>query len=226
MPPVDARSLRPSTQRKPVVEYHFRPACEADTPAAVPLIYSSGPEAFEYAFSSEQHSARSFLEFAFGDGQGLFGWRNHAVVVADGELAAIGSFYSGRDYARLSRTMGLQILRFFPAAEIPGVLWRALKLKALLPPPSLHMQYVANLGVKPELRSHGLGAALLAEQERLARVAAYRCLALDVAITNPRAQALYQRLGFQVTGEQRFSGPIGRVPHTRRMEKPLELPPI
>jgi ribosomal protein S18 acetylase RimI-like enzyme len=43
---------------------------------------------------------------------------------------------------------------------------------------------------------------------------------LDVATSNPRAQALYQRLGFKVTGERisSLANPQGIVPGHRRLE--------
>ncbi|SRR6266487_277905 len=57
------------------------------------------------------------------------------------------------------------------------------------------------LGVWPErLRSHGIGTALIAEAERLAAGRGFRQLGLGVADDNPRAAALYLRLGFHETG--------------------------
>ena len=46
-------------------------------------------------------------------------------------------------------------------------------------------------------------------------------MVLDVAVSNPRAQALYERLGFAVTGERASSlaNAQGAVPGHRRMER-------
>jgi hypothetical protein len=60
----------------------FRPAEPRDANLAVPLIYSAGPEGFEYVFTQGRRSARDFLGHAFTDGAGLFGCRNHRVVKA------------------------------------------------------------------------------------------------------------------------------------------------
>jgi ribosomal protein S18 acetylase RimI-like enzyme len=196
----------------------IRPAQQNDAEAAVPLSYSAGPEAFEYGFTGGARTARDFLAFAFNDGGGFFGWRNHVVAVLDGQVAGIGAFYSGHEYQRLSNRTVLQVLRFYPLRLAPRVIHRALQLKALMPAPPRTMEYVANLGVRPDLRSRGIGAALIRDRQAVAVQKGRRTYALDVSAKNPRAQALYERLGFAVTGAQRFPGATGRVPDTRRME--------
>lgn len=49
-------------------------------------------------------------------------------------------------------------------------------------------------------RSQGVGTALLAALEDEARTRHYTSLRLDVIDSNPRARALYERLGFTATG--------------------------
>ena len=44
-----------------------------------------------------------------------------------------------------------------------------------------------------------------------------RFYALDVAVNNPRAQKLYDALGFKVANERQF-GKQGSIPNVRRME--------
>jgi ribosomal protein S18 acetylase RimI-like enzyme len=51
-----------------------------------------------------------------------------------------------------------------------------------------------------------------------ARDQGYRIFGLDVAVTNPRAQALYSKLGLLVKKEKQFSGNDPRVPACRKME--------
>ncbi|WP_160000056.1 GNAT family N-acetyltransferase [Roseomonas sp. 18066] len=68
--------------------------------------------------------------------------------------------------------------------------------------------YVAELYVRPEARSQGLGRALLAEAERLARARGMKRMLIGVVIGNDRAQAAYQRFGFS--------------PYTTELIKPLD----
>jgi ribosomal protein S18 acetylase RimI-like enzyme len=49
----------------------------------------------------------------------------------------------------------------------------------------------------PPCHGHGIGRALLEDRIRATRAAGLRCAVLDVAVTNPRAQALYERVGFR-----------------------------
>lgn len=207
------------TPSEPVLQ--IRPACRDDGEAAVPLIYSAGPEAFEHSFSAGPRWALEFLAFAFDDGAGFFGWRNHVVAQAEERVVGIGAFYSGHEYGRLDRQTAWQVLRFYPLPALPGVVRRARQAQALMPRPPGHMHYVANLGVHPEARSLGIGSALIRQQQAVARQLGRQVYALDVSVGNPRGQALYERLGFAVTARQHFPGPPGAVPDTRRMEMRL-----
>ncbi len=200
----------------------FRPAESRDTDLAVPLIYSAGPEGFEYVFTQGRRRAREFLVHAFSDGAGLFGWRNHRVAEHDGHVVGIGAFYSGSEYARLSQDLLRQILRFYRFASVP-VLRRAMQTARWMPPPGRRTLYIANLGVAPEHRSRGIGARLLHEQMHRARSEGLAKFALDVAVTNPAAQRLYERLGLRMVRES--AAGLSRngivLPAVRRMELPL-----
>lgn len=200
------------------MNWQFRPCVAEDAEAAVPLIYSSGPAAFDYGFAHGGLTAEEFLTRTFRDGRGLFGYRNHCAVVKDGRLVAVGAFYSGAEAGAMSRAVAFQILRHYPPRLVPRVLSHALRLDRLLPPPSRRTHYAAHLGVAPEYRGQGIGEALLTYQRELAVEQGRRIYALDVAATNPRAQRLYERFGFRVVAERRFNGP---VPDARRMEMPL-----
>jgi ribosomal protein S18 acetylase RimI-like enzyme len=197
----------------------FRPAEPHDAGLAVPLIYSAGPEGFEYVFTQGRRNAREFLAYAFTDGVGLFGCGNHRVAEYEGRVVGIGAFYSGSEYTRLSQDLLRQILRFYRFAGLP-VLRRAMQTTRWMPPPGRRTLYIANLGVAPDCRSRGIGARLLHEQMQRARSAGLAKLALDVAATNPAAQRLYERLGLRVVRES--AAGLSRngitLPAVRRME--------
>ena len=59
------------------------------------------------------------------------------------------------------------------------------------------------LGVVPEARRRGLGRALLLEGARALRTAGYVRVRLATEVTNKRALALYQGVGFQIWRESR-----------------------
>ncbi len=58
-----------------------------------------------------------------------------------------------------------------------------------------------NLNVRPAMRGRGIGTAIVAAAEECARNRGETTLALGVAIDNPAARRLYERLGFVATGE-------------------------
>jgi ribosomal protein S18 acetylase RimI-like enzyme len=200
----------------------FRIATAADAAAAVPLIHSSGPAAFDYVFALPgRGDAQAFLRRAFADGAGEFGWRNHVVGELEGVVVAVGAGYGGETALAFTLAAARQILAHYGLRHAPEVIARGLRVERVIPPPARGMHYLAHLGVSPVLRGQGIGRALIEELVRRGMQAGRRRMALDVAASNPRAQALYERLGFAVTGERRSAlvNAQGAVPDHRRMER-------
>lgn len=204
----------------------FRPATPADADAAVPLIYSSGPTTFDYVFHAPARgTAVEFLRHAFLDGAGEFGFRNHVVGMRDGVVVAAGSAWSGAATLSFTVAAARQILGFYGLVAGLGVITRGLKVESVIRPPGRDCWYVAHLGVPPELRGQGIGVRLVEHLLAQGRERKLPYAALDVAVTNPRAQQLYERIGFRVTREceSRLANAQARVADHRRME--LRLAP-
>jgi ribosomal protein S18 acetylase RimI-like enzyme len=85
---------------------------------------------------------------------------------------------------------------------------------------------VQDLFVAPDARSHGYGTQLLEAAILLVRNSGYQRIGLSVGIDNTRAQALYQRHGFEDLGIAPFtiSGDWGSET-CRYLVKPLDHPP-
>jgi ribosomal protein S18 acetylase RimI-like enzyme len=203
-------------------EVRFRAALPQDVEAAAPLIHSSGPAAFDYVFAVPgRGDARAFLRRAFVDGAGEFGWRNHLVGELEGVVVAVGAGYGGEASLAFTLAAARQILAHYGPRRAPGVIARGLGVERVIPPPRRGMHYLAHLGVAPALRGQGIGRALIEALIRRGVQAGRRRMVLDVATSNPRAQALYARLGFEVTGERAsaLANAQGAVPGHRRMER-------
>jgi len=201
------------------VTVDFRSAAPDDARDAVPLIYSSGPAAFDYVFAVPRRSnALEFLARAFVDGHGEFGWRNHVVGVLGNEVVAIGAAWDGTSTLAFTRAAAAQILRCY-GLRAAGVTLRGLRVESVVQPPGRRRWYVAHLGVRPDKRGHGIGEALVGHLLAQGQRKGHSVAALDVSVTNPRAQALYERLGFAVTGERvsRLSNSQATVANHRRM---------
>jgi GNAT superfamily N-acetyltransferase len=200
----------------------FRAAAAADVADAVPLIYSSGPAAFDYVFDiGSSRSAQDFLRFAYLEGGGEFGWRAHRVAEFGGRVAAAGAAFDGRAVLRFTIANALQILRFFGPIRAWGVLARGLRIEAIIRPPRAQEYYLCHVGVREELRGHGIGTLFMRDLLQGLEADRHRCAALDVAVTNPRARSLYEKLGFVIDAVRTSSlqSRRSRVPDHYRMSR-------
>ncbi len=80
----------------------------------------------------------------------------------------------------------------------PGALWRTGLLHLLSRDTENRCFLTDGLAVAPAARNQGIGTALIDALSAEAHRRQYPALRLDVVDTNPRAQALYARLGFTV----------------------------
>jgi ribosomal protein S18 acetylase RimI-like enzyme len=201
----------------------FRAATRADVQDAVPLIYSSGPSAFDYVFNiGGRRDAQAFLRFAYLRGGGEFGWRVHRVAEIGGRVVAAGAAFDGRAVLRFTIAGALQILRFYGLIRAWGVMVRGLRTEAVIRPPRAEEYYLCHLGVREESRGQGIGARLVGNLLADLDPDQHRYATLDVAITNPRAQLLYERLGFEVEvlRASKLHNQHGRVMDHNRMRRP------
>jgi len=197
----------------------FRRARPNDVDAAIPLIYSSGPDAFDYAFARPgRNSAQDFLRYAFVQGGGQFGWRQHWVGERDGDVVAAGTVFGGEVNLGYMLAATRQIIGYFGLGS-PRVIVRGLQLERIICPPPKRTLYLAHLGVTSSQRGEGLGSQLIDHLLQIGRNAGLSMAALDVSVANPRAQALYERFGFSVQVERTSTLP--GVSSHRYMQRPL-----
>ena len=110
------------------------------------------------------------------------------------------------------------MLCYGPVSAVP-VMFNGLRLEQIIQPPPKQTYYLAHLGVAEGVRGEGIGTRLVEHLLKLGRAAGFQRAALDVAASNPLAQALYERLGFAMVKE-RVSTLEGIANH-RFMTRPL-----
>ncbi len=208
------------------MEVAIRPAGPDDASGLAPLVYSSGPAAFDYVFAdSRRGPALGFLEYSLAQATGEFGYGVHTVAVVREEgvstVVGGGACFDGNRARGFLLPAVRQIFGFYGIRRGLSVIRRGLAIERLFPPPKGTMHYIGHLGVSRDWRGRGLGTQLLERFFEVADEATGAVCALDVSVENPRAQALYERLGFEVTVERpsRLRRGEIRVPSHRRMEK-------
>jgi len=201
------------------MDVQFRQGQPGDVEAAVPLIYSSGPAAFEYVFGDAKRGmAQDFLAHGFPKGGGEFGYRGHVVGVVDGKVIATGTAFSSDNAFSYFIAAATQIIGFYGVGSV-SIIRRGLSIEQLFELPKKGEHYIGHIGVSPELRSHGIGAKLMNHLIEQGQALGRTTAILDVSVENPRAEALYERLGFRVTREliANHTNQYGTVVNHRRM---------
>ncbi len=203
------------------MDLEIRPARPDDRGPIVELMYSAGPEIYDFLYKTRKTGAVDFIRHEFNTGIGFCGYRGVTVAVKDGRVVGTGCFYDKSVYDKMLAGSGKNFFGFFGVLGALPVLWRARHTGSTMKPPKEGELYLANFGVDPALRSQGIGSAMISHKIDEARRQGYRIFGLDVATNNPRGQALYTRLGLEVKKEKQFSGNDPKVPGCRKMELAL-----
>ncbi|MFI5399078.1 MAG: GNAT family N-acetyltransferase [Candidatus Binatia bacterium] len=201
----------------------FRGATPADVDTAGPLVLSSGPDGLNYVFTiAGGMQVQSFLRHAFLDGSGEFGYRNHTVATLDGAVVGIGAAYSGEKGISFMTAAARQILSLYGLCGL-GVMRRGLRTERVVQPPKKDEWVLVHLGVAPAVRGRGVGRVLIEQLLAQGKAGGFHKAVLDVSVLNPRAQALYERLGFTVEAERpsTLRNEVSFVPAHRRMSRAI-----
>jgi ribosomal protein S18 acetylase RimI-like enzyme len=202
------------------VNIEIRASRPEDAEFVVPYIYSSGPYSFDYVFAGPNRTATEFLLEAFSTPGGELGYRDHVSVCRDEQIVGCGTIMSPKDSIRYMWNGARQIVRHYGLVTGSRVMRRALAVERVIKPAAGDLWIIAHLGVAAELQQLGIGARLIEHLIDSIRKQGGRRVGLDVALINPRAEALYKRMGFEVTAycESKLSNQFGAVPNFHRME--------
>ena len=170
-----------------------------DAAEAVPLMYSAGPESFRYVFSVDyEEQALDFLHYAFGCGDGEFGYKDHQVVMENDKVVALVGRRTSEDNFMYTLSAIKQIFGYYGLFKAVGVLIRGLRFEGIVAPPKKAIICLHNLAVSSQQQGSGVGAMLIEHFIAEEKKKGTRVVSLNVAETNPRAKKLYERLGFVV----------------------------
>lgn len=198
-------------------EVIIRPARADDADVVAPLIYSAGPEMYDYWLTTKKHEPLSVISAAFKTHAGIQGYGCHWVAEVAGEVLGVVASYTGQESHALERQLAFWLLKYFKQ-DAPIVAMRGLKLSKLIKPIPNDLLFMANLGVSPKVQGRGVGTKLLRyHQQRAKTLSGVNQFGLDVANNNPSAQRLYERLGMVQVWERVFTDLTKGIPSSRRM---------
>jgi ribosomal protein S18 acetylase RimI-like enzyme len=186
----------------------IRGAEPADADTVARLLYETATGMYDiYAGGADR--ALRILRAAYAKPGNSASRETIRVATIGGEVAgALAAFPVPEGDRRASRFLRVTIVRT-PPWKWPATL-RIFQTGAdLTPVPPPNSLYIDALATDGRFRRRGVASALLDEASRVASAAGLGMVALDTAVTNAGAQALYERAGFRVT-ERR--PPKGRIP--------------
>ena len=200
----------------------FTPATRDDATFVTPLIYDIGRRDLDRLFTglAAGLSPTDVVESFYRAPGGMFSWRNTEVALVGGIPAGFITAYrtastngSSAWLARAAGQLGVHALLLLA--------WRGAVVARAMQRHLPGSWYVAFVGVDPLQQSLGIGSSLLGRSIQTARASGCSYVELDVNVDNPRAQALYERLGFHVLHADRRRTSFVMV-ETRRMVLQLQ----
>lgn len=194
----------------------IRKATAQDAIACVPLVYSAGPELFDYIYAHAGFKPQQFIEAEFAQSTGFMGHKLHWVAEQDGDVVGVCALYSRKDLLAMNIATTARILKTYGIKSAKPVL-HALDAGSIISVPDKNVLHLANFGVSAQKRSAGIGSVLLKHAASHASQHGFKGVSLDVSAQNPRGQALYERTGFKVVRENTFKGRSDSVPNARLM---------
>lgn len=180
----------------------FRKCTPDDCEIVVPLIYSSGSDAFEYVFKTKKFNAIDYLKFVFPKRGSEFSFENHYVIQKDGKIVGAGAIFTSISTLKFTFFEFIYICLFYQLNAV-GILLNGLRAETIIQPPEKDEVCIAHLGIIEAHRGKGFGSLLVEYFIDLYAKEVKNEVILDVSEENPRALQLYKRLGFQISAQRR-----------------------
>ncbi|MBO8445285.1 MAG: GNAT family N-acetyltransferase [Bacteroidetes bacterium] len=176
-----------------------RPARKEDADAVARLFMMAWPMDSFLAMSPELDEDK-FAEIISSYVQAedtLYSYRNTMVAEVGNVIAGAMNGYDGASYDTLKRPILEDFAKRFPDAESDFGAVKETEAGEF---------YLDSAGVRPDMRSMGIGSKLFEAMIGRAKEAGFRTVGLIVDVDKPKAEALYLRLGFSFIGYKEFLG--------------------
>ena len=175
----------------------YRPCRKEDAPEVAKLVVSAWPSE-EFLKMAPGMTLEQLEELVAGfivSENNMYSYTNTIVAEYEGLVAGAIIGYDGKDIKELKKPIAKVIYQKFGDCEFlredetgPGEF------------------YLDSIGVSPQMRSHGIGSGLFNAMLKRAAGEGHKVAGLIVDDTNPKAEALYTRLGFKTVDMTSFMG--------------------
>ncbi|RMA82329.1 GNAT family N-acetyltransferase [Umboniibacter marinipuniceus] len=165
--------------------------------SAVPLLFSSGPEAFTWLYGNgDKLRAMSFLANSFTRDDTALSHNNIWGVISEGSVIATFILASKASAEALAGPGITQVFRYYGFSAALACSWRGIRLERSLPAPKPDCLHLSGIAVDAQFRGRGLLREIVNFADQKAYEMACSNLSLDVAKSNALAMAMYLHLGF------------------------------
>ncbi|MDX1693195.1 MAG: GNAT family N-acetyltransferase [Ketobacteraceae bacterium] len=185
----------------------YRQAQPGDADVLAPMIYEAAPRMLEYVFAMGRDAIVNYIAYCFKNDIGFYGYSRQYVGSENGKIVVTITAYPGREFSRLVMATFFATFRYFGITHWLGISTRLMNAGRLYEPPGKNSLFIANGCVSTSDRGKGVFGRFFAEylvpvgeERRVDRIE------LDVGHDNPRACALYRRLGFQCGVSKQYRG--------------------
>lgn len=193
----------------------IRPARIEDSSLVAPLVFSAAPEDHEYMLTTARKTPIEFLEFAFRNDVGIWGYPLVSVAEVDGAVVATLTSYPREVQGARIFTGLVAMLRFYGLWEGLGVIGRCIKIGMRYKVVPKGGIYVGNVGTNEKHRGQGIAGKLYDSVHDFWRARGKKVAAVDVAADNLASRRVLDRLGYKILASQSESD------RYFRMELPL-----
>lgn len=175
----------------------YRPCRKEDATQAATLVVAAWPseEFLKMSPGMTLAGLEAFVAEFIASEDNMYSYTNTIVAECNGSVVGAIIGYAGKDISKLKRPIAESIYKQFGDCDFlhedetgPGEF------------------YLDSIGVRPDMRSHGIGSGLFKAMLNRASSQGYAVAGLLVDDTNPKAEALYTRLGFKTVDITSFMG--------------------
>ena len=180
---------------------YIRNAVVSDAKACAALIYSSAAPKFDYGIGAFGGNPIEIIEDAFKH----YAVHFHKVVESEGQVIGVAAFHTHKATRKVAIKALCWAISYYGILKLPKLISRLATLTKMQNPTANDTLYITNIAVSPKSRGQGIASALIKAFEEEAKAQGLK-VALDVAVDNINAIALYEYLGFAYQWQKSFTG--------------------